>query len=269
MMGWLDKNKDGKLDAEEFKSMPAGFRDRLQAAGLNVDRPIDARELGERMSGAVQRMREGSTSRGGSGDRRGRESNDPQAAIRATGAFVMPERIKVLVALAADFKDLDLDEDKQISLFEWSQSGKTEVEFFDQDENEDGLLTPRELADAADEKADRSFKVEQRVIVLDSKSTTSPYSKTVVMASQMGKSAARDSRRKSADAGEERKAAYYFSVLDKNKDGKLSGEEWNGSRRVKPLFEKAKIPLNDMSKDKFIATYLKVSASEESSRRRR
>lgn len=171
-------------------------------------------------------------SRGGSregGDRsRGRSSSPktkPKPKVRAT--FDLPEQ----------YTAQDLDNDGQLGLYEWKLSLITQ--FRTLDTNGDGFLTPRELSVAApaEETATASTGDTGDSTKSSEKKSESVPSTTVNVST---KSAPSGSKK---DAGTVRYAKYAFKSLDKDKDGKLTAEEWGKSKRTRERFTKAKVQL--------------------------
>ena len=58
-------------------------------------------------------------------------------------------------------------------------------------------------------------------------------------------------------------ALRYWPLLDRDKSGNIEGKEWDRSKRLRPMFEKAGADLSKpMSKDEFVAMYIKASAKK-------
>lgn len=78
-MSFLDRNKNGVIEASELDRMPGRFKESLQAAGLDTSRDISQEEFERIMPQLMERMRSqrgpsGSSDRGRGGDDRGRSS---------------------------------------------------------------------------------------------------------------------------------------------------------------------------------------------------
>ena len=55
----------------------------------------------------------------------------------------------------------------------------------------------------------------------------------------------------------------FAEALDRDRDGTISVEEWQASRRIKADFEEAGIEVRDMTKEEFIEHFRKVFPREE------
>lgn len=164
--------------------------------------------------------RYGSSSRG---DSRGRSSRStPKPAPRVT--IDLPEAWKVA----------DLDKDGQIGLYEWDRAKYKE--FFALDTNRDSLLTPREISRASGASPAPSATAVAAKTIPSTRSSSTSTTKPVATAAPSGTPiAAVEYDPKSAEG---RWAKYVFGRLDKNKDGSLSEEEWNGSAKTRGSFKK-------------------------------
>ena len=56
----------------------------------------------------------------------------------------MPERVKVIKELSADLKEVDVDQDGMVALYEWTDAGKPFQDYFKLDRNDDGFVTAEE-----------------------------------------------------------------------------------------------------------------------------
>ncbi|QDT93513.1 hypothetical protein [Gimesia algae] len=72
-MSFLDRNKNGVIEASEFDQMPGRFKETLEAAGVNTSRDMSQQEFERIMPQVMERMRSQRSSFGG-GDRRDRGS---------------------------------------------------------------------------------------------------------------------------------------------------------------------------------------------------
>lgn len=163
--------------------------------------------------------RYGSSSRGDSRSRSSRNAPKP------------PPR--VTVDLPDTWKAADLDNDGQIGLYEWDR--KKYKEFFALDTNRDSLLTPREISRASGASPAPTTTVVTASTVPSSRSTSSTTAKPSPAAPSGTPIAAVEYDAKSVEG---RWAKYVFGRLDKNKDGSLSADEWNGSAKTRDSFKK-------------------------------
>ncbi len=145
-----DTNRDGVLTSDEMSDTLRKERERWDQ---NRDGVIDLNEYIPYVSAYMDRNRRG----GGDtddrdDDRRGRESrrssddddddgDEIEGDFRPTVYYYgnLPE------GLPSWFKELDIDKDGQIGLYEWRAAEKDVPEFFGLDFNRDGLITPIEM----------------------------------------------------------------------------------------------------------------------------
>lgn len=141
---------------------------------------------------------------------------------------------RITVDLPESWKAADLDKDGQIGLYEWDR--KKYKEFFALDTNRDSLLTPREISRASGASPAPTTTAVAASTVASSRSTKSSATAQPVAATPSGTPlAAVEYDPKSAEG---RWAKYVFGRLDKNKDGSLSSDEWNGSAKTRDSFKK-------------------------------
>jgi Ca2+-binding EF-hand superfamily protein len=146
----LDKNNDGFLNTDE---MPAGLRSQLARYDSNHDNLIDLQEFKAYLR---DQSRQG-----------GMNMNQP--AMYELANIPEPEEEKRPVVynaknypkeLPAWFKQLDVDNDGQIALYEWRRSGRSIEEFMAMDRNEDGFLTIEEVLYAVARRSTKSGDVQ-------------------------------------------------------------------------------------------------------------
>lgn len=204
--GYGDRDRDdrGRDDGDR-----GGYGDRGDGRGPGDYRRGDDRSRDSRYG-----------SRGDSRSRSGRSTPKP------------PPRITV--DLPETWTAADLDKDGQIGLYEWDR--KKYAEFFALDTNHDGLLTPREISRASGASPAPTTAAVAATTISSTRSASSPAAKPAAAAVTSGSPlAAAEYDEKSAEG---RWAKYVFGRLDKNKDGSLSEDEWNGSARTRESFKK-------------------------------
>ena len=171
-----------------------------------------------RDDGGSRDSRYGSSSRGDSRSRSSR--NAPKPPTRVT--MDLPESWKVA----------DLDKDGQIGLYEWDR--RKYQEFFALDVNGDSLLTPQEISRSSGASPAPSTTVMAATTIPSSRSAATSTAKPAAAAPSGAPMVAAEYDEKSAEG---RWAKYVFSRLDKNKDGSLSEDEWNGSAKTRDSFK--------------------------------
>ena len=137
------------------------------------------------------------------------------------------------IDLPEAWKVADLDKDGQIGLYEWDR--KKYNEFFALDTNRDSLLTPREISRASGASPAPTATAVSASTVTSSRSTQSSAAAKPVAAAPSGAPIA--AVEYDANSAEGRWAKYVFGRLDKNKDGSLSADEWNGSAKTRDSFK--------------------------------
>ena len=265
----MDRNQDGRIDGDEMDRVPGPFKDAMSRMRIDTRRGIsqgDFIRIFPQMMESMQGIREagsgggdsgrggfggGDSGRGGDwgrGDDSGRggdqgrgeenrggdygRGSDDRGGRSSSKTPSKTEKGRTTVDLPANYLGIDTNKDRQISLFEWERSRFNE--FYQLDVNNDGILTPRELGGAT--------------AVASSSPTTSQGSDTaaptnfsvVVGPSQPSERSGGTLKPVAYDesSSEGRWATYVFSSLDRDKDGKLTEDEWNKSERTRKSFEK-------------------------------
>lgn len=163
--GYMDRNRDGRLDEEEVRRMPSPFRDSLERQGVRLDRGISRDQFVREMPRAMEEIRrQRESERGSSDDERRRQDDerrreayrqrqeqqrrdDSRRSSQPRTEFYTPRKSEPLtVDLPSRFEDGDTDQDGQIGYYEWRKwKPEAKAEFKLRDQNDDGFLTPREL----------------------------------------------------------------------------------------------------------------------------
>lgn len=277
--GMMDRNRDGRLQEDEVQRMPGPMRDAMQRMGADFRRGISRDRFGEMLPRAMEEMRRGGgfggpPGRGGSssygdrsrygsrggddrGDGRGpgdyrrdddrsrdsRYRSDSRGDSRGRSSRGTPKPpARVTVDLPESWKTADLDQDGQIGLYEWDR--KKYKEFFALDTNGDSLLTPREISRASGASPAPTTKAVASATVASTASSRSTTSKTTAPVAAAPSGAPLTAVEYDPKSAEGRWAKYVFGRLDKNKDGTLSEEEWNGSAKTRGSFTKHNAKLN-------------------------
>lgn len=207
-------------------------------------------------------------------------------------------RPRVTLDLQEDLVEGDRDGDGQIAFFEWrGWEGKSLSEFQQLDVNGDGYVTPREVeairgpaegeddtqiasADgrgSSDRDEDSEPDADRDAAARDSSNGDSQNDRDEDDESGERRAFRRDDRdgREAEDrdqnderergsddnADEAREAAErYFRLLDRDRDGEIASDEWQGGR-IRGMFEDDGIDLEEsMSEDAFIDNYVRLSA---------
>lgn len=288
--GMMDRNRDGRLDEEETRRIPGPMRDSMQKMGADFRQGISRDRFGEMLPRAMEEMRRGRESGGGYGGSSGR-GGPPSYGDRSRGSdtdrgdgrgpsdygrgddrsrdsrYGSSSRDKrgpssrstpkpaprVTVDLPEAWKVADLDKDGQIGLYEWDR--KKYKEFFALDTNRDSLLTPREISRASGASPTPTATAVATTKIQSSRSTSAPTAKPAgapIVAAEYD-----------AKSKDGRWAKYVFGRLDKNKDGSLSQDEWNGSVKTRDSFKKHNAQISfPASFESFAGLQVAVSQAE-------
>ena len=235
----------------------------------------DSRERWERYREYRSRSEEGRPSFSGRSDysSRGGYSGRPdfsrggppsQPEVRAESGpkkkIELKPKLRVTIDLPTTFTAGDLDFDGQIGFYEWRDWKRGAFdEFLALDHNGDGFLTPREL-----QAGPREMPVSGPTTIAaspqPSAATPSPSSSSssgtrIVQAVSASTS--------EADDVVVRRAESTFRLLDQDRDGNVSPEEWKRSSKLKPQFEAAGVDLSaPMPRDAFVQHYVRVTAAD-------
>jgi hypothetical protein len=169
--------------------------------------------------------------------------------------FKQSERQKFRPEIPEEYKEGDSDNDGQIALYEWAAWKRSDMfAFFELDSNQDGFLTPRELEEEKSD-ADRGIIAKRDRLAV---SSSNGGSRVRSINSPNGRSGSGSKRSKEQKQRDQGRATYYFSALDRDRDGTISTEEWQRSRTVRGTFEKAGMAVKPMSQSEFVSSYQKA-----------
>ena len=158
--------------------------------------------------------------------------------------------VRATVDLPEQYTGQDLDKDGQLGLYEWKLSAIAQFRVLDT--NGDGFLTPRELSvvSPAEETTTAATGDTGTSTESSGEKSESVPSTTVTVSTTAAPSASATNSRTA------RIARYTFKSLDKDKDGKLTAEEWGKSLRKRDRFKKAKVQLKlPIDEAGFVAAY--------------
>lgn len=251
----MDRNRNGRLDQEEIDQMPSFVRDMMRSRGVEL-------KAGQSLDDLRNSMRSG-FSRGDNGNPS--DPNSQQSGNRGREVQLKPYRQKqperITVDLPPKYSEIDSDFDGQLAFHEWLASRRNDIEQFDAiDRDQDGFLTPQELLDHEQGSAQESGSSvltavqKDRLVIVDSRAAARRDSR--------GSSSGDDrSRRDDRSSGSEADATAqrYFGAMDRNQNGRIDMDEWESSRRLRPMFEQAGIRITEMSMDEFSRNYARAA----------
>jgi len=271
IFSFLDRNGSGTIEPDEIGRIPAPMREWLSRSGTDLSQPIPRDRFLTIAPQMMQAIRSGrsssrrlpgnnppSSSAGPSKSRSGK-ANGYQPVV--TGSEPKP-RSRVTVSLPDQYRERDQDDDGQIGLYEWKQWNRAALAgFFILDRNSDGFLTPRELVLSEGDDSKESTKTSTkppRLVVVKRSGNSGRSGET----GASGRRVVSSGQSSVEESPETRRARYYFSLMDKNRDGSMTDDEWAQSRRIRPLFERAGIDISKpMSMQQFVENYVRVMES--------
>jgi hypothetical protein len=301
-MDRLDQNGDGRLDPDELSQSRFPLADMAQRAGIDASGGLSAEDV-EKVMASMQQQGGGFGAFGGDrggrdgerGERGGRGGFDRggnerggRTAARSPQPKAPEPPPRVTIDLQATYAAGDANGDGQIELSEWLRwKGRAALaEFLSLDRNNDGILTPRELAQAdsplpvdlalrlpgADPAALQPFG--DRFMASNPTMSGSPpapvaapsaatfSSPAAAAASASSAAAAQSTSAVSAPASADVQrhtadAQRQFKRLDTDGDGTVTDLEWRRSVLLRLKFEKAGVNLSQpMSEEQFIGYYM-------------
>lgn len=211
----------------------------------------------------------GGWDRGNNGQSSFNGNSTPPTTPKTVSIWTPIKHDAVTVSMPAAYVAVDSDKDGQIGLYEWRATNKGSTAQFDAlDIDQDGFLTAREMII-------NETKLKTTVPVMASNpqpnatatnnpsAPQTPVTTSTTTGSSGGENASKEERKEmkqalKQDAGNS-DAAYIFGLLDKNKDGNVTIEEWAISKKLKPKFEALGLDLNQpMSQADFVIHYAKI-----------
>lgn len=256
---YYDRNRNGKLDYEDYGRMQDNFKQAIRAARLDLRNGVDYQTFlraWPTMQGEMRAQRDRDASRGDSrgGDYRREEYRRPEPRKTEKPKSKRPPKRKpqprLTVDLPTKFSEVDKNKDGQIGLYEWDRAKFKE--FFTLDQNNDGFLTPRELT------AGNPVTPSPRTRVASTSRTSSTPSAEPAEAPKAG-SGTITPEKFDPESSDGRRASYVFRSLDRNKDGTLTEEEWQRSQSTRRDFEKKNVkPPLPANLEQFAGLYIAV-----------
>ena len=255
---YYDRNRNGKLDYEDYGRMQDSFKQAIRAARLDLRNGVDYQTFlraWPKMQGEMRAQRDRDASRGDRGrDDRREEYRRPESKAPQKPKTKRPPKRKpqprLTVDLPTKFSEVDKNKDGQIGLYEWDRAKFKE--FFALDQNNDGFLTPRELT------AGNPVAPSPRTRVASTSRTSSTPSAKPAEAPKASSGTITPAKF-DPESSDGRRASYVFRSLDRNKDGTLTEEEWQRSQSTRRDFERKNVkPPLPAKLEQFAGLYIAV-----------
>jgi len=281
--GYLDKDKNGRLDEDEVRRMPSSVREAFQKADFSLDRGISKDDFIREMPRIMEEMRrrrdddrdKDDDDRKKKEPRREESRRDDDGKSSKGYSYTPRKRPKITMDIPSKFEDGDTDTDGQIGLYEWRQWKPQEKYHFPvYDINQDGFLTPRELSNPPSKEEIDNYLASIGVPAQTAQPRPSESGETRPSEAPVARAAtgntpqakvAETETKNEADSKDDDKdttsktAKLFFQQMDSDKSGSLTPDEWARSRRLKPKFEEVGIDLSKpMDLDEFTAAYRKA-----------
>ena len=248
----LDRNHDGKLDADELEQTPRIIREWIRANKADASKQdVSKKEFMEFYSQLLSALRNVQKPRPKQPSvPRGRIPNAALVPVISTNGQVpdsseAPQPVIIVRrrsdALPEAQRGLDQNGDGQIALSEWVD--KKTSEFLAVDANGDGFLSPRELGASPPSTS--------------SSRASSGSSKLKVVGTSGGSRSSGSSSTVRPEIAS--RAGYIFNALDKDKNGTLSKDEWKQSRSTRESFKRSGVKIEkDVKIEEFQQLYQQV-----------
>ncbi|MBC8288887.1 MAG: hypothetical protein H8E37_01085 [Planctomycetes bacterium] len=257
---YYDRNRNGKLDYEDYGRMQDSFKQAIRAARLDLRKGVDYQTFlraWPRMQGEMRAQRDRDASRGDSrsSDYR-RDDSRPQPRKTEKPKTKRPPKRKpqprLTIDLPTKFSEVDKNRDGQIGLYEWDRAKFKE--FFAHDQNNDGFLTPRELT------AGNPVAASPRTtLAATSRTSSTPSSSSKPAEAPKAGSGTITPVKFDPESSDGRRASYVFRSLDRDKDGTLTEEEWERSQSTRRDFERKNVkPPLPAKLEQFAGLYIAV-----------
>lgn len=255
----MDRNGNGKIDQEEIDQMPSFVRDMMRSRGVELKAGASIQDFQNTVRGGFS-GESGDPNRGGSRDGR---SSEP-----VLKPYRQKEQKRMTFELPPKYSELDTDLDGQLAFHEWLAARREDIDEFNNiDFDGDAFLTPQELLDYDSGAAGKNEQFlaaaqKDRLVIVSARPSGSSRG-----GSRDGSSSRDDRSRdgrsrddRSSDGSEaESTAQRYFGMMDRNQNGQIDGEEWDQSRRLRPMFEQAGIRISEMRQDEFVRNYVRIA----------
>lgn len=262
----MDSNGNGKVDQEELDRMPSFVKDMMAQRGINLTAGMSIDDMRNTMRQGFGGGPQGNQNQPGQPNQPGQTNNGQPKGLTP---YKMKAKPSIIVTLPPAYADVDTDFDGQLAMHEWMMTRRPDIEIFeDLDLDGDGYLIPDELllADAANNQQVAAVEKPRLTIV-----SATPTRMTQGQNDQRNDRGdrGRGDRGQGGDRGGDNnnnnggEAASYFSRLDTDQNGTITGNEWQESRRVRGMFEQAGIPLSDMNLQQFSENLAKVSGNNQ------
>lgn len=261
----MDTNGNGTIEQDELDRMPSFVRDMMKSRGVELKAGMSVDEMRNSMRAGFREGRDSNNSSGGPDA--GNTNSSPVPAKPVLKPYVMKPKPALIATLPPAYSEVDTNFDGQLGLDEWMLSRRTDLNQFDEfDIDHDGFLIPDELkaAEVAATGTNAAMSVRTEKLTIVNATPKKPSTSAAGEASGENSGNNGSSRwSRGGDVTEQAKS--YFTRLDQNQDGTIDKDEFQGSRRVRGMFERAGIqPSGGMTLEEFTQALQKAAAAEQS-----
>ncbi len=280
IFGFMDRNRNGTLDPDETERMPSSVKDRLKQSGFDLNKGLDQKQFGKAFEEMRKIREEDEGRRREEYENKKREENGDnedkksEAAPARKPLITIKPHDRVTKDIPKTFEEGDTDQDGQLAFYEWRKWKRAETDnFFTYDHNGDGFLTPSELIKGPSEAkvaALEAVKGTSGVTVISNASVSTTTNASTITPTNGGSTSVKPVSTRSStvssmtvdmDSAIAKRGKSTFRLLDKDRSGNVTPDEWASSSKLRPQFTDAGVDLSKpMDENAFITHFIKISS---------